>query len=124
MNTGPRAIDHDPGIAELHLRAFHPPTIFAVMVMLTEAECFREPIHRIGNVLIGEARQYDVRRHGTVFQHDPPYNIGITSCPAKLGSPGEKKKSPWTQSILKNLKTRLLEAGGPPGRPARAGVHD
>jgi hypothetical protein len=32
-----------------------------------ETECFREPSHRVGNILIGEVRQYDVCRWGATI---------------------------------------------------------
>lgn len=45
----PRAIEHDPGIAKMHLRALYR---LAIAVVLDETERFREPDHRIGNTLV------------------------------------------------------------------------
>ena len=65
----PRAIEHNPGFAEMHLRAFDRPVGLAITVMLGETECFRQPDHRIGDALISDMRQYDIRRYGAIFYH-------------------------------------------------------
>jgi hypothetical protein len=65
----PRAIEHYPGIAEMHLRAVDPPAWFAVTVVLGEAKCVRQPNQRCGNIRISDVWQYDIRWHRTVFQH-------------------------------------------------------
>jgi hypothetical protein len=39
--SGSRAIEHNPGSAQIYLRAFYPPTWFSIPVMLGEAECLR-----------------------------------------------------------------------------------
>ncbi len=62
---GPRpgAIEHDPGIAEMHLRAVNPPAWFAVTEVLDETECFRQPNERICDILIGNVRQDNIGWH-------------------------------------------------------------
>ena len=72
---GSRTIDHDPGIAEMQLRALDPSAAFAIVVMLGEAERFRQPDQRIGDILICNVRQHNICRHGTVLQHDHPYSM-------------------------------------------------
>ncbi len=68
----PRTIQHDPGIPEMHLRALDTLARFAVMVMLGEAERFRQPTQRSVNILICDMRQYDICWHGAVPQDDNP----------------------------------------------------
>jgi hypothetical protein len=65
----PRAIEHYPGIAEMHLRAVDSPASFAITVVLGETECVRQPNDRSGNILISDVWQYDIRWHRAVFQH-------------------------------------------------------
>ncbi len=67
----PRAVQHDPGIAEMHLRAFDPPARFAVPVVLAETERFRKPKQCIGDILICDMRKNGICRYGTVLQHEP-----------------------------------------------------
>ena len=66
----PRAIEHYPSIAEMHLGAVHPPAWFAITVVLGETECVRQPNDRSGNILISDVWQYDIRWHRAVFQHE------------------------------------------------------
>jgi hypothetical protein len=70
-----RAVEHYPGIAEMHLRALDPPAWFAITVVLRETECFRQPNQRIGNILIRDMRQYDICWHGAIFQHEPDNHL-------------------------------------------------
>jgi hypothetical protein len=58
-----RAIEHYPGIAEMHLRAIDSPAMFAITVVLGEIEYSRQPNQRLGNILIRDMRQYDIRWH-------------------------------------------------------------
>ena len=51
----------------------------------------------------------------TKWQHDPHNG---------LQSPCKKVKSQWARPFLENLKARFLHACGPPGRAARAAVHE
>src|SRR5579872_1480064 len=39
----PRAIEHDPGVAEMHLCAIHPHPGLAIAVVLAETERFCQP---------------------------------------------------------------------------------
>ena len=66
----PRAIEHYPGIAEMHLGAVDPAAWFAITVVLNEAECVRQPSERSRNILISDVWQYDIRWHRAVLQHD------------------------------------------------------
>jgi hypothetical protein len=61
-----RAIEHDPGVAEMHLRSGDR---IAIAVVLSEAECFRQPSRGIDNVLVSKVGQQDIRRHGAILQH-------------------------------------------------------
>src|SRR6185437_9944283 len=49
----PRAFEHDPGAAEIHLRALGR---IAVAVVLSKSEGFRQPCDRIGDVSIDNVR--------------------------------------------------------------------
>ena len=73
----PCAIEHDPGIAEMHLRAVDPPAWFTKTVMLDETKCFRQPSERICHIPIREMRQYYIRRHGTVFRQEPSFTYSL-----------------------------------------------
>jgi len=65
----PGAMEHDPGIAEMHLRPGDPARGFAVPVMLGKTKGSRQPNERIGNIVIRDVRQYSIRRHRAVLQH-------------------------------------------------------
>src|SRR5258706_2311765 len=82
-----RAIEHNPGFAEMHLRALDDPVRLAISIMLGKTERFRQPDQRMGNALIGEMREYDVRRHRAIFQHRPD-NITRTTA-AKSRPPAQ-----------------------------------
>jgi hypothetical protein len=45
-------MEHDPGIAEMHLRAVDLPTGFAIAIVLGETEHSRQPDQRLGDILI------------------------------------------------------------------------
>ena len=52
----PRAVEHYPNIAEMHLRAVDLPACFAVSVVLGETECVRQPNQRSSDILIPAPR--------------------------------------------------------------------
>ena len=66
----PRAVEHYPNIAEMHLRAVDLPACFAVSVVLGETECVRQPNQRSSDILIRDVWQYDICRHRAVLQHE------------------------------------------------------
>jgi hypothetical protein len=66
LSTLPRLGEHNPGVAEMHLRALGR---IAVAIMLDESEGASEPIDRLGNVLIDEMRKNNVGGHGTILHN-------------------------------------------------------
>src|SRR5215475_14415943 len=69
----PHTIQHDPGVAETHLRAFNPLVRFAITIVLNKTASSLQPDQGIGNILICNVWQDDVRRHRAVLQHEPVY---------------------------------------------------
>ncbi len=63
-----RSPDHNPGIAEMHLRAADRCGV-AIAVVFNEAEGFAQPSNRLGNILINDMRQNGVNRDGTILLH-------------------------------------------------------
>jgi hypothetical protein len=59
-------IDHDPGVAQVQLRALH---WIAIVVMLDEAESRIQPLDGASQILVGEMGQHDVCRHRAISQH-------------------------------------------------------
>src|ERR1700722_17800483 len=66
-----RGLDHDPSVAEMHLRATNWPVRLAVTVVLDETERLAQPIDCRDNVLIEDVREHRVDRDGTIL-HRPP----------------------------------------------------
>jgi len=64
-----RPVEHNPGIAEMHLRAADRLRGIAIAVVFNEAEGFAQPSNRLGNILINDMRQNGVNRDGTILLH-------------------------------------------------------
>src|SRR5262245_31677140 len=71
--SGPRSIQHDPGIAKPHLRAFNPLVRFAITIVFSKTKSSLQPGQGIGNILICNVWKDNVRWHRAVVQHGPVY---------------------------------------------------
>src|SRR5258708_13918132 len=49
-----RPVDHDPRVAQMHLRAADRPSRLPMAVVFREAECLRHPSNRIRTVLTNQ----------------------------------------------------------------------
>src|SRR5262249_21434771 len=67
--SGPHTIQHDPGVAETHLRPFNPLVRFAITMALSKTESSLQPDQGTGNTLICNVWKDVVRRHRAVLQH-------------------------------------------------------
>src|SRR5215831_17574971 len=82
--SGLRTIQHDPGVAETHLRTFNPLVRFAITIVLSKTESSLQPDQGIGNILICNVWKNGVRRYRAVLQHEAVYTTNARASGDRL----------------------------------------